>query len=160
MWQGRPDHGAGNAARIFGVRRGSLFMMAESDQIISPGVVQGPPRVWLRFEAAAALSVAIALYVHGGHSWVWFAILFFVPDLTFAGYLAGPAVGAVCYNIVHSYVLPVLLAGILYWMGKSMAVPLIWIAHIGMDRTIGYGLKYGTGFGYTHLGLLGKTVRD
>ena len=33
---------------------------------------------------------------------------------------------------------------------------LIWINHIGVDRLLGYGLKYSDGFGWTHLGRLGK----
>jgi hypothetical protein len=31
---------------------------------------------------------------------------------------------------------------------------LIWLAHIGMDRMLGYGLKYSGGFKDTHLGRL------
>jgi Domain of unknown function (DUF4260) len=30
-------------------------------------------------------------------------------------------------------------------------VGLIWLAHIGIDRVLGYGLKYPTGFKDTHL---------
>jgi len=46
--------------------------------------------------------------------------------------------------------------------GFAMAAPLvlslamIWLAHIGFDRAQGYGLKYGAGFGFTHLGRIGK----
>jgi hypothetical protein len=36
---------------------------------------------------------------------------------------------------------------------------LIWCAHIGFDRTLGYGLKYAEGFGYTHLGRLNNKQR-
>jgi hypothetical protein len=32
-----------------------------------------------------------------------------------------------------------------------VAVALIWFAHISMDRTVGYGLKYPTSFKDTHL---------
>jgi hypothetical protein len=33
---------------------------------------------------------------------------------------------------------------------------LIWLAHIGADRGLGYGLKYATAFGDTHLGYIGR----
>ncbi|MCS4316879.1 hypothetical protein M2407_001178 [Serratia sp. BIGb0234] len=33
---------------------------------------------------------------------------------------------------------------------------LIWGAHIGFDRALGYGLKYASGFADTHLGGLGR----
>jgi hypothetical protein len=81
--------------------------------------------------------------------------MFLVPDVSFAAYAAGPAVGAVAYNVAHSYAVPVAVGAILHAAGLSVAVPLIWVAHIGFDRTFGYGLKYATGFGDTHLGRLG-----
>ncbi len=102
------------------------------------------------------LSLAVAAYAMGRHSWMWFAILFFVPDVTFFGYLAGPRIGSVCYNIAHSYVTPVAIGAILHVLGKSLGIPLIWIAHIGFDRLLGYGLKYSSGFGDTHLGRMGR----
>jgi hypothetical protein len=30
------------------------------------------------------------------------------------------------------------------------------LAHVGMDRAVGYGLKYPTAFGRTHLGVVGR----
>jgi len=61
-----------------------------------------------------------------------------------------------CYNTVHSYAIPLALAIALHFLGKSTAIPLIWIAHIGFDRVLGYGLKYSSGFSATHLGRIGK----
>jgi Domain of unknown function (DUF4260) len=84
------------------------------------------------------------------------AILFLVPDLSFLTYLGGPRVGAFCYNVMHTYVLPLALAGALYLAGRPLSFPLIWIAHVGFDRMLGYGLKYDAGFAFTHLGRLGK----
>ena len=74
------------------------------------------------------------------------------------GYLSGPRVGAAAYNAVHVYVLPLtlLLAGFIAGLPAAMASALIWIAHIGLDRALGYGLKYATGFGDTHLGRIGR----
>jgi hypothetical protein len=37
---------------------------------------------------------------------------------------------------------------------------LIWLAHIGIDRALGYGLKYASGFGFTHLGRIGPAARS
>jgi hypothetical protein len=106
-------------------------------------------------EALTVLALAIAAYTAGHYSWMLFAVLFLVPDVTFAGYFAGPAVGAVCYNVAHSYVTPALLAFALHAAHLPLAVPLIWVAHIGFDRCLGYGLKYETAFKDTHLGRLG-----
>ena len=74
------------------------------------------------------------------------------------GYLAGPRIGAVVYNIVHATLLPwaLLLAG--YFSGNFLwlQIALIWFAHIGIDRLLGYGLKRSSGFKDTHLGSLGR----
>lgn len=122
------------------------------------GAVTDGPRLWLRLEGLAALAVACYLYARGGHSWLHFALLFLVPDLSFAAYLAGTRVGAIGYNLLHSYVGPLLLAAALLVAGRSPAMALIWIAHIGFDRLLGYGLKYPTSFAATHLGRIGRNV--
>jgi hypothetical protein len=118
------------------------------------GAVAGAPRVWLRLEGAAALALAGLLYARGGHSWLLFAALFLAPDLSFAAYLAGPRAGAWAYNAAHSYVGPALAAGAALLGGRPAVVALIWAAHVGFDRALGYGLKYPSGFGDTHLGPL------
>ncbi len=83
-----------------------------------------------------------------------FALLFLVPDLSMLAYLAGPTGGRLNYNLAHTYAFA--LAPCLPDLRRSgsaaMAGGLIWIAHIGLDRALGYGLKYPTGFGDTHLG--------
>jgi hypothetical protein len=38
----------------------------------------------------------------------------------------------------------------------TLSIALIWLAHIGIDRALGYGLKYSAGFGFTHLGRIGR----
>jgi hypothetical protein len=120
------------------------------------GAVHGAVRLWLRLEGIAALLLAIALYRHMGESWTVFAVLFFVPDVSFAAYLGGPRIGAAFYNVAHSYVSPLLLAGTFFGLGTGLAPALIWAAHIGFDRALGYGLKYPTAFGDTHLGRIGR----
>jgi hypothetical protein len=84
--------------------------------------------------------------------------LFLVPDLSFAAYLAGPQTGAVIYNTAHSYLLPVALMTVGFALPEPLilSIAMIWLAHIGIDRALGYGLKYEAGFGFTHLGRIGR----
>jgi hypothetical protein len=123
------------------------------------GAVQGAPRRWLRAEGVAALLLAVLLFHAGGHSWLLFAVLFLAPDLGLLAYLVGPRPGAVAYNALHSYAGPLIWGGSALWWGLSPAVPLVWAAHIGFDRALGYGLKYPTAFGHTHLGWIGRAPR-
>lgn len=111
----------------------------------------------LRLENAALGAVAIALYWQSGASWWLFAALILVPDLTFIFYLRGPKAGALAYNAAHSWIGP-LLAGAIGWFWLQpvlISLALIWAAHIGIDRALGYGLKYQSGFSDTHLGRIG-----
>jgi len=96
---------------------------------------------------------ALALYVHEGYSWLLFAVLVLVPDLSMLGFLAGPRVGAVTYNAAHTTVAPLLLGavGVILPSETATAVALIWLLHIGFDRAVGYGLKYPSSFKDTHL---------
>jgi len=96
---------------------------------------------------------AVALYAHGGHSWLLFAALALAPDLAALGYLAGARAGATAYDLAHTYVWPVALGlvGVLADEEVALAVALVWLVHIGIDRALGYGLKYPTGFRDTHL---------
>ena len=112
------------------------------------------PRVLLRLEGAAVLALAVAGYRASGGNWWLFALLLLAPDLAALGYLAGNRVGAATYNLVHTYALPLALLGYGLWGASPLALSLalIWLAHIGMDRAVGYGLKYATAFKDTHLG--------
>lgn len=120
--------------------------------------VSGPPRTWLRLEGAAVFVTSLMAYQSQLESWWVFAAAFLVPDLSMLGYLAGPALGARAYNLVHNYVGPIFLAAYGIAVGRSDVVPwaLIWSAHIGLDRVLGYGLKYDSAFGDTHLGRIGR----
>lgn len=124
------------------------------------GYVVQPVRTWLRLEGLLVLVVAVLLFRRAEYSWTLFAVLFLVPDAGFLGYIAGPRVGAAVYNALHSLVGPLLLAaGSMLAAGPAAAptaVALIWSAHIGFDRLVGYGLKYPSGFGDTHLGRIGR----
>lgn len=138
--------------------RGDAFH--ESVLTADAGAVQGGVRLLLRAEGAVLLGFAILAYAQlAPDQWGRFAALLLLPDLAMLGYLAGPALGARAYNAAHSVVGPMLLASAGFAL-PSQAVLLwplaaIWLAHIGLDRLLGYGLKYGRGFGHTHLGRLG-----
>jgi hypothetical protein len=112
----------------------------------------------LRLEWAVLLAGAIAGYLFLDGSWPLFVLLILAPDLAMFGYLAGPAVGAVAYNAFHILVWPAILfsAGLYADNAIAMQVAAIWVAHIAMDRALGYGLKLPTGFTDTHLGKIGK----
>lgn len=113
-----------------------------------------------RLEGLVALGIGIALYVWLGQSWLVFALLLLVPDVTMLGYLRSARSGALVYNLGHSYVAPGLLALASLVLGPTaMGLAAIWTAHIGIDRLLGYGLKLDTGFEHTHLGLIGKAKR-
>jgi Domain of unknown function (DUF4260) len=111
------------------------------------------PGMLLRVEGAAMLAGSALLYWMNGGSWWLFALLLLAPDVSMVGYLAGPRVGAALYNAFHSYPLPAALGivGLLVGAPLAVALALVWFAHIGMDRLMGYGLKFPTGFNDTHL---------
>jgi len=124
------------------------------------GFVSGGVRAVLRLEGVAVLAAAATLYGHSGFSWLVFALLFLAPDLSMLAYFAGPRIGAPAYNLAHSYVLAIALAAAGFFGGSVIAAAggLIWIAHIGFDRALGYGLKYSTAFRDTHLGHIGRVT--
>lgn len=115
---------------------------------------------WQRFEGAGlALGglVIAALAAPGWGALVWIALLL-APDLSMIGYLAGPRVGAFLYNLGHIYALPMLLAVLGVALGATglIAGGGLWLAHVGIDRMLGYGLKQAGGFQDTHLGRIGR----
>ena len=111
------------------------------------------PKLLLQAEGLAMFAAAIALYAYtSGNGWA-FLLLILAPDLAMVGYLVNVRVGSITYNTVHTIVLPLGLLAIA-WMAGSMTlvhIALIWLAHIGMDRMMGYGLKYATDFKDTHM---------
>jgi hypothetical protein len=126
------------------------------------GAVTGGPRLILRVEGLLLLALATWGFSVSGLAWWLYAALFFVPDLSFLAYLAGPRAGAFVYNLLHSTIGPSLLALAGVLVGPSLAgiflvgFAAIWAAHIGFDRMLGYGLKYATAFQDTHLGQIGR----
>src|ERR1700689_351271 len=113
------------------------------------GAANGPVRALLRLEALALFLAAVALYVHSGAGWKLFAILILVPDLSMVFFLGGPRICAMAYNTVHSTHGPIALAAASFFISQPLLMPiaLIWAAHVGIDRALGYGLKYPSAFG-------------
>jgi Domain of unknown function (DUF4260) len=122
------------------------------------GAVTGGVKILLRLEGLTLFASMVGLYAIGGGAWWLFAVLFLVPDVSFAAYLAGREAGAFVYNAAHSYLAPVALmtAGFVSADSLVLSIAMIWLAHIGLDRALGYGLKYEAGFSFTHLGRIGR----
>jgi hypothetical protein len=116
------------------------------------------PTLFLRTEGAVLLALATFLYARREGGWLLFLVLLLVPDVGILGYVRGTRVGAVVYNIFHTYLHPAALAvvGILSGSRLPVLIALIWFAHIGMDRMLGYGLKETSDFRDTHLGRIGR----
>lgn len=135
--------------------------MTEATETMTAGAATGGVRTLLRLEGAALAVASMVFYSYFEGSWWMFAILLLAPDLSFLGYLGGPRTGAAAYNVAHAAILPMLLGivGMVVPSALAMHLALIWSAHIGIDRALGYGLKYDAGFSFTHLGRIGKTAK-
>jgi len=106
----------------------------------------------LKIEGLAVAAGALALYFHFDYGWVLLVVLVLAPDLAMLGYLAGPRLGAPVYDLAHTEVWPIVLAVASVLAGSRLPVEiaLVWLVHIGVDRLLGYGLKYPTEFKDTH----------
>lgn len=115
--------------------------------------------VWQRLEGTVVFLAALVIYLYmdDGISWWQAVLLFFVPDISFAGYALGPRFGAAAYNLMHVYALGAVLiaAGMVSGVMAVAALGALWLAHSGFDRMLGYGLKSPEGFTFTHLGEIG-----
>ncbi|MGP9819854.1 DUF4260 family protein [Salinarimonas sp. NSM] len=121
-------------------------------------------RILLRAEGLAALCAAVALYAWLDAPWWAFAAGFLLPDVAMLAYLANARVGALGYNLAHTYLGPVALGLVglhvdLQSGPALVAAAAVWAAHIGFDRALGYGLKHASGFADTHLGRIGRAGR-
>jgi len=116
-------------------------------------------RPWLRAEGLATFAAGLAGFLFLGLPWWAFLLLLIVPDVSMVGYLRGPRVGAVVYNIAHDVATGVLIAGLGLAIGSVpvAAAGAILVAHSGMDRMAGYGLKLPSSFKDTHLGRIGRS---
>ena len=130
------------------------------DEKVATGAVTGGLRTLLRLEGLTLFAGMTLLYAVWGGSWWIYLILFLLPDLSFVAYLADPRTGAIVYNAAHSYMAPMVLMVVGFGTASPLllSIAMIWLAHIGVDRALGYGLKYQAGFGFTHLGRIGRAA--
>lgn len=107
----------------------------------------------IHLEGVIVLIAAIYIYALNGFSWLIFLLLLLVPDVSMLAYLINNHIGAQVYNLFHTYIVSILLIliGVFLKSDVPLMIGLIWTAHIGMDRLLGYGLKYKTGFKDTHI---------
>ncbi len=112
----------------------------------------------LRAEAVALFVAGVLAYLQlNGHP-LWLLPLLLVPDVSMIGYVRGPALGAITYNLLHHLPMALLLLAIAWYAAiapLALAGALL-VAHVGMDRSLGYGLKLPTDFRDTHLGRIGR----
>jgi succinate dehydrogenase/fumarate reductase cytochrome b subunit len=103
------------------------------------------PSILQRLEGLALMGAALAIYASQGFGWLMFALLLLAPDLAALGYLAGSQTGNTSYNLAHTIAFPLALAVLAGLTGQPLGLQLalIWLAHIGMDRAVGYGFKEG-----------------
>ena len=120
---------------------------------MSEGTVVGAPRLWLQLEGATLLVGSLVAFSTTHRSWWLVPLVLFLPDLFMAGYVGGKRIGAHVYNLAHTTTLPALMVGYGWWQNRPLllALGLVWLGHIGMDRLLSFGLKYPDHFQHTHL---------
>lgn len=121
---------------------------------------KNPARRILRAEGWICVVLACFLYQAQGFAWLDFGLWFFLPDIAILVYAFGnPVVGMWAYNLTHTTIGAGIAAvlGVVLGSQLFLQIALIWLAHIGFDRRLGYGLKFHLGFRVTHLGVLRGT---
>jgi hypothetical protein len=112
----------------------------------------------LRAEGVAILAAGVVIWVANGGPPLLLIPAWLLVDLSMIGYLGGPLLGSWTYNAAHNLVLPLALLGFGWWSGTGWLLLAggAFLAHIGLDRALGYGLKLPTDFRDTHLGRIGR----
>ncbi|MEC2056135.1 DUF4260 domain-containing protein [Peribacillus psychrosaccharolyticus] len=107
----------------------------------------------VRMENGVAFALSLYMYLQLDFPVGIFFVLLFVPDCTMIGYMVNKKVGASLYNVGHSFLLPLVLAGSYLYVGNDylLMLSIIWAAHIFLDRLLGFGLKYEDSFNQTHI---------
>ena len=131
---------------------------ADATRPNEPGMTNGAVRRWLRLEGLAAFAAGLALFGANGGNWLLVIPLLLLPDISAVGYLVSPRVGAMTYNVAHNWAPGLVGLGLGFWFAAPalQLIGAILIAHVGMDRAAGYGLKLPGAFGETHLGRIGR----
>jgi hypothetical protein len=112
-----------------------------------------------RLESICIALLATITFVHIGFDWWWLLVLFLAFDISMIGYAFSKTIGAISYNVGHSYIVPTLFLAMYVLTDQRVWVfiGLLWVFHIAVDRALGYGLKEKSGFEHTHLGAIGKS---
>jgi hypothetical protein len=107
----------------------------------------------IRLEEFSIFLLSLFLFSQLSYQWWLFPLLFLLPDLSMAGYMKSPKIGAVLYNIIHHRALSLSILGAGYYLSNEliMLVAIILFAHSTLDRVFDYGLKYSDNFQHTHL---------
>ena len=112
----------------------------------------------LRVEAVGIFVAGVLVYLQlNGHA-LFLLPLLLAPDLSMIGYVRGPRLGAITYNLAHNLATALIVLAV-GWFAAIAPLALagaILVAHVGMDRSLGYGLKLPTDFKDTHLGRIGR----
>lgn len=114
--------------------------------------------VLLKLEEGAIFLFCIFLFSKLNFAWWWFPALLLLPDIGMIGYIINPKIGALTYNFLHHRFIASLVAFYALTYGNEYwnLIAIILFAHISLDRSLGYGLKYNDSFQNTHLGIIGK----
>jgi hypothetical protein len=116
----------------------------------------------LKLEELGVFLFSIFLFSSLPYSWWLFPVLLFAPDLSMVGYVAGPAIGAFTYDLIHhrAIALALYVSGVLLYLPLLSLVGVVMLAHASLDRVVGYGLKYSDAFTHTHLGTIGRPSQE
>ncbi|MGA2505758.1 MAG: DUF4260 domain-containing protein [Anaerolineales bacterium] len=111
----------------------------------------------IKLEDLGEFLFSIYLFSLLPYPWWFYPLFFFFPDLSMLGYLAGPRLGAITYNLIHhkAIALGLFVAGIFLHVPVISLLGVLFLGHSSMDRVLGYGLKFSDSFGHTHLGAIG-----
>ncbi|PZX95483.1 DUF4260 domain-containing protein [Flavobacterium aquariorum] len=112
----------------------------------------------IKLEELGLFILGIYFFSQLSYAWWCFLVLILFPDFSMIGYVFGDKIGAFCYNVFHhrGIAIALYLVGI-YCSNEGVQLSgVILFTHSSMDRMLGYGLKYETGFKFTHLGEIGK----
>ncbi|SUE43413.1 DUF4260 domain-containing protein [Roseomonas gilardii] len=123
-----------------------------------PGHATGAVNLMLRLEGLALATVGLVGQIWLGTGWWAFVLAAIAPDLSILAYLGGRRLGSILYNLVHVTPGPLVLGALAVSTGDRLlgSFALAWLLHIGIDRALGHGLKYASGFHDTHLGRIGR----
>ena len=107
----------------------------------------------IRLEALLVFILSLICYFFVGESWLLFLVAWIIPDVGMIGYLKNKKLGALFYNTTHTYLFSLSLVSAGYYLDNNilLALGIIFTNHIGLDRFLGFGLKYPNGFKDTHI---------